>query len=403
MITSATKFKETNIGLIPEEWDVIKLGDVVEKIVDNRGKTPPITDFGHELIETFQISIEEKYPNLADKEKQKYVSEETYNSWFRAGHPKKDDILFSTVGASIPQWCFIPDDSKYCIAQNLIALRPNKKLINSEFLRSYFNTPLFKSQVNGIVITTAQPSIKVPHLLSLEIALPPLEEQVKLGGVISSIEDKIELNRKINANLSNLTSSMFKKWFVDIGDELPEGWRIGTFGEAIENFDSRRIPLSSMEREKRRGQYPYYGATSIVDYVDDYIFDGSYVLLGEDGSVAKEDGKPFVQYVSGKIWVNNHAHVLRGKNGFSTEYIKVFLDQVDIFPFVTGAVQPKLNQANMNSISMLIPDKKTLDLFNETLTSFFMMILDNENQIKNLSDIRDSLLPRLMSGKIRVK
>ena len=139
-----------------------------------------------------------------------------------------------------------------------------------------------------------------------------------------------------------------------------------------------------------------------MDYVDDFIFDGTYVLLGEDGSVAKEDGKPFVQYVNGKMWVNNHAHVLQGKNGFSTEYIKVFLDQVDIMPFVTGAVQPKLNQANMNSVPMIIPDQKTLIKFNEILSALFGMILENESQTKNLEQVRDSLLPRLMSGKIRV-
>ena len=139
-----------------------------------------------------------------------------------------------------------------------------------------------------------------------------------------------------------------------------------------------------------------------MDYVDDYIFDGTYVLLGEDGSVVKENGKPFVQYVSGKIWVNNHAHVLQGKNGFSTEYVKVFLDQLDITPFITGAVQPKLNQANMNSVPMIIPDQETLTELNKILSTLFATILENERQNRSLEQIRDFLLPRLMSGKIRV-
>ena len=234
-------------------------------------------------------------------------------------------------------------------------------------------------------------------IAKIKFPFPLEQEQREIAEILSSLDDKIELNRKINVNLEKLASSLFKKRFVSIGNQLPEGWRVGTFGEAIINFDSKRIPLSSREREKKQGSYPYYGATSIMDYVDDFIFDGTYVLLGEDGSVAKEDGKPFVQYVNGKMWVNNHAHVLQGKNGFSTEYIKVFLDQVDIMPFVTGAVQPKLNQANMNSVPMIIPDQKTLIKFNEILSALFGMILENESQTKNLEQVRDSLLPRLMS------
>ncbi|OGC47490.1 hypothetical protein A2886_01855 [candidate division WWE3 bacterium RIFCSPHIGHO2_01_FULL_42_13] len=283
-----------------------------------------------------------------------------------------------------------------CIGRGLMAI--NGK--SNEFLFQLFKA--YKSYVVGKETGTVYGSVTKDDIAKIKFPFPLEQEQREIAEILSSLDDKIELNRKINVNLEKLASSLFKKKFVSIGNQLPEGWRVGTFGEAIINFDSKRIPLSSREREKKQGSYPYYGATSIMDYVDDFIFDGTYVLLGEDGSVAKEDGKPFVQYVNGKMWVNNHAHVLQGKNGFSTEYIKVFLDQVDIMPFVTGAVQPKLNQANMNSVPMIIPDQKTLIKFNEILSALFGMILENESQTKNLEQVRDSLLPRLMSGKIRV-
>ena len=95
-----------------------------------------------------------------------------------------------------------------------------------------------------------------------------------------------------------------------------------------------------------KGLFPYHGATGVLDYVDDYLFEGIHVLLGEDGSVIKADSTPFTQYVWGKFWVNNHAHVLKGK-GISSELLFCFLNQVNIAPFVTGAVQPKLNQKNL--------------------------------------------------------
>lgn len=277
----------------------------------------------------------------------------------------------------------------------------NKEIADNKFI--YYSLIFNKEKIEGIASGSTFKEVSGNVLKSFELLLPEISEQKKIAEILSSLDDKIELNRKINANLEKTASTLFKKWFVDFGDELPIGWRMGTFGEAVENFDSKRIPLHSGEREKKRGPYPYYGATSVMDYVDDYIFDGTYVLLGEDGSVARENGTPFVQYVSGKIWVNNHAHVLNGKNGFSTEYIKVFLDHADVSPFITGAVQPKINQSNMNSIPMVIPDQKILSKFNEVLTAFFGMILKNENQNRNLMQIRDSLLPRLMSGKIRVK
>ena len=101
---------------------------------------------------------------------------------------------------------------------------------------------------------------------------------------------------------------------------MPAGWRIGSVGEIIEIHDSKRVPLSGAERAKmEKKTYPYYGAAALMDYVDDYIFDGKYLLLGEDGTVVDNAGYPILQYVWGQFWVNNHAHILTGKLGFNVE------------------------------------------------------------------------------------
>ncbi|MDI3317841.1 MAG: restriction endonuclease subunit S [Bacillota bacterium] len=126
-------------------------------------------------------------------------------------------------------------------------------------------------------------------------------------------------------------------------------------GELVENLDSRRIPLSSRVRAQRRGPYPYYGATGVMDHIDGYLFDGLHLLVAEDGSVEREDGAPFIQLVQGKFWVNNHAHVLRGVDDEDTKYIYYALSTVPVRPFVTGSVQPKLSQANLNRIPIPYP------------------------------------------------
>ncbi|GBD40033.1 hypothetical protein HRbin37_02319 [bacterium HR37] len=132
-------------------------------------------------------------------------------------------------------------------------------------------------------------------------------------------------------------------------------WPTELVGNISTNFDSQRIPLSSREREKRRGSYPYYGATGIMDYVDDYLFEGLHVLIAEDGSVEREDGTPFVQLVDGKFWVNNHAHVLRANSDSDTRFLFYALSSIRISPFLSGSVQPKLTQQNLNRIPIPWP------------------------------------------------
>jgi type I restriction enzyme S subunit len=148
--------------------------------------------------------------------------------------------------------------------------------------------------------------------------------------------------------------------------------------------------------------YPYYGAASLMDYVDGYLFDGIYLLLGEDGTVVDELGFPILQYVWGKFWVNNHAHILTGKNGFSTETLYVLLKQTSVKSIVTGAVQPKISQANLKNISVTIPPIHQLSKYNEVIEPLFKTIRKNNDESSRLATLRDTLLPKLMNGEIKI-
>ena len=119
-------------------------------------------------------------------------------------------------------------------------------------------------------------------------------------------------------------------------------------GDLIELFDNKRKPLSAVQRQNMKGPYPYYGAACIFDYIDEYIFDGTYILLGEDGTVVNDDGTPVLQIASGKFWVNNHAHVIKNKEDkIDFYYLYYLLKQSNFASAVTGAVQPKINQKNL--------------------------------------------------------
>lgn len=259
--------------------------------------------------------------------------------------------------------------------------------------------------------TTTAKGTKMPRgdrtaILQYPITFPSdIDIQKKIAGVLSALDDKIELNNQINSNLEQQAQALFKSWFIDFepfGGKMPNDWEPANVEKAIVLHDSQRIPLSSNQRMSMEKRYPYYGATSIMDFVDNYIFDGKFLLLAEDGTVIDKNDRPVLQYVYGKFWANNHAHVISGKNGFSVEFLYLFFKQTNIKGFVTGAVQPKINQANLKSIPINIPTKNILSEFDVIIQPLFNLFIKNNNENQRLSEIRDSLLPKLMSGEIDV-
>ncbi|MFZ3080088.1 MAG: restriction endonuclease subunit S [Bellilinea sp.] len=136
------------------------------------------------------------------------------------------------------------------------------------------------------------------------------------------------------------------------------GWKEYTLDELTVSFDSRRIPLNTRQRENRNGPYPYYGASGVIDTIDDYLFDGEFVLISEDGENLRSRTTPIAFKVDGKFWVNNHAHVLQGNEPFLNDWIVYFFQNIDLNPFITGAVQPKLNQENLYLIKIPMPESE---------------------------------------------
>jgi type I restriction enzyme S subunit len=184
---------------------------------------------------------------------------------------------------------------------------------------------------------------------------------------------------------------------------IPEGWEESDVGNVSSCYDKNRIPLSKKQREEKKpGLIPYYGATSVMDYINEWIFDDTFLLVGEDGSVMKDDGTPFTQYIWGKTWVNNHAHVLQGKGSISTEHLMLFMQSQNVTAFVTGAVQMKINQGNLNSIPFLKAEDSTNEVFGETISPIYQNIKNRIVESQTLAKLRDVLLPKLISGELRI-
>ena len=146
--------------------------------------------------------------------------------------------------------------------------------------------------------------------------------------------------------------------------------------------DKKRKPLSAMERNKRKGIYPYYGAQEIIDSIDDYIFDGKYILLAEDGENLKSRKKDLVKIVEGKFWLNNHAHIFKTKENVDLEYLYYYLLRMDLSEYITGSTQPKLNQDNMNKIQIKLPKLEIQKKISKILSDIDKKI-DLNNEINN--------------------
>ena len=163
-----------------------------------------------------------------------------------------------------------------------------------------------------------------------------------------------------------------------------EEWKEYRLGEVVNILDYKRIPLSSVERKTRKGGFPYYGAQGIIDYIDDYIFDGTYLLIAEDGENLKSKKQDIAQLAHGKYWVNNHAHIVESNGICDIRYLCYILNNIDLSGYITGSAQPKLNQANLSAISIILP---SLNL-QEQIADFISMF---DNKIELNRRINDNL------------
>ena len=286
----------------------------------------------------------------------------------------------------------------------------DKNVSNVRYLTYAMNQQLQLLKVMSSGSTTKFITMKM--LSPLVIPLPALPTQHRIATILSRYDSLIENYQKQIKLLEEAAQRLYKEWFIDLHfpghentniiDGVPEGWEKKKIVDVVVYYDKQRKPLSSMQRMNMEKIYPYYGAAALMDYVDSYLFDGIYLLLGEDGTVITPDNFPVLQYVWGKFWVNNHAHVLRGKDGISTEFLYSMFKEMPIADVVTGAAQPKISQGRLSDKKILMPSLKLIQEWSCIAKHYFGRIRMITEQIRLLTEARDRLLPKLMSGEIEV-
>ena len=269
-------------------------------------------------------------------------------------HPKvkakRGDVLITVKGSGVGKINLL-DEDEVAISRQLMAVRVTGA--EPSFVHAILSSTFdhFQSLSTGAAI----PGISREQVLGLTIALPPLAEQQRIVGLLDEACDGLAI-AKANAgkNLQN-ARALFESHLQSVFTHRGKGWVEKTVDKLSTNLDSKRVPITKSDR--KAGEYPYYGASGIVDYVADYIFDGDALLVSEDGANLLMRSTPIAFSVSGKYWVNNHAHILKFENMETQRFVEFYLESIKLDEFVTGAAQPKLNQKALNSIPIPIPPK----------------------------------------------
>ena len=330
----------------------------------------------------------------------------------------RDDIGVAT---------YIADDFEYVLLGYHCALiTPNPAIVDGKYLNAFMHTryiqKFFENNASG---SGQRYTLSNDTISNIPVLLPSIEEQHTIGKVLADIDRKIELNKQINDNLEAMAKQLYDYWFVQfdfpneegkpykssggamvwnekLKREIPQEWSDCKLKDFINLFDSKRVPLSSKDRGERQGVYPYYGATGIMDYVNDYIFDGDYILLAEDGSTSDAKGFPIVQYIWGKNWVNNHAHIILPKNERYTMFTYQMLRSIPAKQIETGSIQKKISQENLCGYKMVLPNSDLLEKYENVVSPLWEKRKRCIEEINTLTKQRDELLPLLMNGQASV-
>ncbi|HGF7146721.1 restriction endonuclease subunit S [Vibrio cholerae] len=273
---------------------------------------------------------------------------------------KKDDVLFATTRPTQMRYCLIDEEYDGAVASTgYCVLRVKRDVTLPKWILHLISSSDFKKYLEENQSGSAYPAISDAKVKDFSIPIPCPDNPEKSLAIQAEIVRILDAFTAMTAELT-AELNMRKKQYNYYRDQLlsfEEGdveWK--TLGDLAENLDSKRKPITSGLREA--GEIPYYGASGIVDYVKDYIFDGDYLLVSEDGANLLARNTPIAFSISGKTWVNNHAHVLKFETYAERKYVEYYLNSIDLTPYISGAAQPKLNKKNLESINIPNPAPK---------------------------------------------
>ena len=265
---------------------------------------------------------------------------------------RKGDVLLGKRNAYLRRAAIAPHDGIF--SAHGMVLRPCEKVIDKSFFPLFIASDYFFDEAIRISVGSLSPTVNWKDLRITEFELPDLDTQKKLAEVLWAINDTMESYKRLILATDELVKSQFIEWFGEPNTDTAK-WETKPFCNLTTNYDRTRRPVNEGDRRKMQGPYPYYGATGVVDYVNDYKLNGTYLLISEDGKALEYRNYDIAFIASGKIWVNNHAHVVQNTDETSLIFLQYYFKYLDISHWVTGIDQKKLNRENLDIIPIMVP------------------------------------------------
>jgi len=370
---------------IPQDWKMTFLSDITNYI--HRGITPKYCEnesvfvINQRCIRDHKVSLlNARFHDLSLKN----VSDEK--------RLKSGDILICSTGVGtlgrVAQYKL--NDTLATVDSHVTIVRPNDNIFKP------FLGLLLSGKEREIEFlaegTTGQTELPRTSVGLLPIDLPPLPEQKAIAKVLTAFDDKIELLQSQNKTLETMAQTIFKEWFgkYQIGDELPEDWRVGKLGDIVEFSNGKSRP-------KQQGIFPIYGGNGILGYSDKYNSEGEVIIIGRVGAYC---GSIYLE--NKRIWISDNAISAKPKLKDYLCFILYYLKKINLNNMAEGSSQPLLTQTLLNSLSLTIPSKNIICRFESIISDLIKKIQSNKSQIQSLTKTRDTLLPKLMSGQVRV-
>lgn len=272
------------------------------------------------------------------------------------------------------------------------------------------------TSINGIVRT---------DLINYPVELPPIPQQRRIAEILSTVDETIEQTEALIAKYQQIKAGLMHDLFTlgvtpdgrlrptcaqapHLYKESPLGWipkewEVKALNSAVDFWDGQRVPLKEEDRFKMPGNIPYYGASGIIDYIDRWLFDDELILLGEDGENIVSRNLPLAFKVTGKCWVNNHAHVLKPRSGQDIDYWTEYLDWRDYSQMASGSAQPKITQGHLSRLTVSVPQEQEQKLVSERLKSLTNRLSFEDIHLQKLRRQKHGLMHDLLTGRVRVK
>ena len=356
-----------------DEWNEVKLGEVTD-----------IKTGGRDVQDSVEDGL---YPFYIRSEEVKRINSYSFDgeAILIPGEGRLGEIFHYANG-------------KFDVHQRVYRIS-NFTDVNAKFILQQMKKDFKQHAMRNTVKATVD-SLRLPTIQSFTLFVPSLPEQVAIGSFFQDIDQLISLQQRKLEVLKEQKKTYLKLLFPAKGQTKPalrfagfeDDWKEVKLGEVTDRYDNLRVPVSANERVS--GDTPYYGANGIQDYVDGYTHDGEFILIAEDGASDLKDYP--VQYVNGKVWVNNHAHVIQGKKDLINNIFLLFaVKQINIEPFLVGGGRAKLNSDIMMKLPLHLPPLPEQEAIGSFFQDLDKAIAKQEEKVNQLKESKQTLLRKI--------